>query len=136
MFSYHINVISSHCKASYQSFPLNGNLKLLKIPVKQQFSYSSFIRFTHSFFLSSFFLFCMTRNCLRRRKTRVLFRPHLDIDGSTVRSTGLSLISLNSLDDVDNVSEPTILSSSPLSDTKLKFLHAVESLSPCLIRSC
>ena len=32
--------------------------------------------------------------------------------------TGLSLISLYSLDDVDNVSEPTILSSSSFSETE------------------
>ena len=74
-------------------------------------------------FTLSFFLFsscsAMARNCLRRRTTRVLFRPYLDIDVSTVCSTGLSLISLNSLDDVDNVSEPTILSSSSLSEPKV-----------------
>ena len=34
--------------------------------------------------------------------------------------TGLSLISLNSLDDVNNVSEPTILSSSSLSEPKVE----------------
>ena len=80
----------------------------------------------------------MARNCLGRRTTRVLFRPYLDVDVSTICSTGLSLISINSLDDVDNVSEPTILSF-PLHhflSPKLKFLHAVGSLSPCLIRSC
>ena len=74
-------------------------------------------------FTLSFFLFsscsAMARNCLRRRTTRVLFRPHLGIDVSTVCSTGLSFISLNSLDDVDNVSEPTILSSSSLSEPKV-----------------
>ena len=62
----------------------------------------------------------MARNCLGRRTTRVLFRPYLDVDVSTVCSTGLSLISLNSLDDVDNVSEPTILSSSSLSEPKVE----------------
>ena len=93
-------------------------------------------------FTLSFFLFsscsAMARNCLGRRTTRVLFRPYLDVDVSTICSTGLSLISINSLDDVDNVSEPTILSF-PLHhflSPKLKFLHAVGSLSPCLIRSC
>ena len=74
-------------------------------------------------FTLSFFLFsscsAMARNCPRRRTTRVLFRPYLGIDVSTVCSTGLSLISLNSLDDVDNVSEPTILSSSSLSEPKV-----------------
>ena len=78
----------------------------------------------------------MARNCLGRRTTRVLFRPHLDTDVSTVCSTGLSLISLNSIDDVDNVSESTILSSSSLSEPKVEVFHPVESLSPCLIRSC
>ena len=43
VFSYHIDVISSYCKASYRSFLLNGKLKLLKILVKQQFYCSSFI---------------------------------------------------------------------------------------------
>ena len=61
----------------------------------------------------------MARNCLGRRKTRVLFGLYLDVDVSTVCSTGLSLISLNSLDDVDNVSEPTILFSSSLSEPKV-----------------
>ena len=62
----------------------------------------------------------MARNCLGRRTTRVLFRPYLDIDVSTVCSTGLSLISLNSLDDVDNKSEPRILSSASLSEPKVE----------------
>ena len=62
----------------------------------------------------------MARSCLRRRTTRVLFRPYLDTDVSTVCSTGLSLISFNSLDDVDNVLEPTILSSSSLSEPKVE----------------
>ena len=62
----------------------------------------------------------MARNCLRRRRTRVLFRPYIDTDVSTVCSTGLSLISFSSLDDVDNVSEPTILSSSSLSEPKVE----------------
>ena len=62
----------------------------------------------------------MARNCLGRRTTGVLFRPYLDVDVSTVCSTGLSLISLNSLDDVDNVSEPTIRSSSSLSEPKVE----------------
>ena len=52
--------------------------------------------------------------------TRVLFRPYLDIDVSTVCSTALSLISLNSLDDIGNVSEPTVLSSSSLSEPKVE----------------
>ena len=82
--------------------------------------------FTLSFFLS-FFLFsscsAMARNCLGRQTTRVLFRPYLDIDVSTVCSTGLSLISPKSLDDVDNVSEPTILSSSSLSEPKVVALQ-------------
>ena len=75
-------------------------------------------------FTLSFFLFsscsAMASNCLRRRTTRVLFRPYLDVDVSTVCSTGLSLISLNSLDDVDNASEPTILSSSSLSEREVE----------------
>ena len=50
VFSYHIDIISSHCKVLYQPFLLNGNLKLLRLPVKKQFYYSSFIRFIHSFF--------------------------------------------------------------------------------------
>ena len=85
-------------------------------------------------FTLSFFLFsscsAMARNCLGRRTTGVLFRPYLDVDVSTVCSTGLSLISLNSLDDVDNASEPTILSSSSLSEPEVKlfsqslFLHS------------
>ena len=85
---------------------------------------SSFIT-VHSLdsFTLSVFLFsscsAMARNCLGRRTTRVLFRPYLGIDVSTVCSTGLSFISLNSLDDVDNVSEPTILSSSSLSEPKV-----------------
>ena len=62
----------------------------------------------------------MARNCLGRRTTRVLFRPYLDVDVTTVCSTGLSLISLNSIDDVDNVSEPTILSSSSLSEPEVE----------------
>ena len=62
----------------------------------------------------------MARNCLGHRRTRVLFRPYLDVDVSTVFSTGMSLISFNSLDDVDNVSEPTILSFSSLSDPKVE----------------
>ena len=62
----------------------------------------------------------MARNCLGRRTPCVLFRPYLDVDVTTVCSTGLSLISLNSLDDVDNVSEPTILSSSSLSEPKVE----------------
>ena len=74
-------------------------------------------------FTLSFFLFsscsAMARNCLGRRTTHVLFRPYLDIDVSTVCSTGLSLISLNSLDDVTNVSEPTVLSSASLSEPKV-----------------
>ena len=74
-------------------------------------------------FTLSFFLFsscsAMASNCLGRRTTRVLFRPHLDIVVSTVCSTGLSLISLNSLDDVTNVSEPTVLSSASLSEPKV-----------------
>ena len=49
-----------------------------------------------------------------------LFWPYLDIDVSTVCSTGLSLISLNSLDDVDNVSQPTTPSSSSLSEPKVE----------------
>ena len=56
-FSYHIDVIFLYFKASYQSFLLNNNLYLLKIPVKQQFYYSSFNQI-HSLFLSFFFLFC------------------------------------------------------------------------------
>ena len=80
-------------------------------------------------FTLSFFLFsscsAMARNCLGRRTTRVLFRPYLDVDVSTVCSTGLSLISLNSLDDVDNASEPTILSSSSLSGPEVKLFHKV-----------
>ena len=80
-------------------------------------------------FTLSFFLFsscsAMASNCLGRRKTRVLFRPYLDTDVSTVCSTGLSLISLNSLDDVDNASEPTILSSSSLSGPEVKLFHKV-----------
>ena len=75
-------------------------------------------------FTLSFFLFScstMARNCLRRRKTRVLFRPYLDVDVSTVCSIqGCPFISLNSLDDVDNVSEPTILSSASLSEPKVE----------------
>ena len=75
-------------------------------------------------FTLSVFLFsscsAMARNCLGRQTTRVLFRPYLDVDVSTVCSTGLSLISLNSLDDVDNVSEPTIRSSSSLSEPKVE----------------
>ena len=75
-------------------------------------------------FTLSFFLFsscsAMASNCLGRRTTRVLFRPYLDIDVSTVCSTGLSLISLNSLDDVDNASEPRILSSASLSEPKVE----------------
>ena len=62
----------------------------------------------------------MARNCLRRRTTRVLFQPYLDIDVTTVCSTGLSLISLNSLDDADNNSEPRILSSASLSEPKVE----------------
>ena len=80
-------------------------------------------------FTLSFFLFsscsAMASNCLGRRTTRVLFRSHLDIVVSTVCSTGLSLISLNSLDDVDNASEPTILSSSSLSGPEVKLFHKV-----------
>ena len=80
-------------------------------------------------FTLSFFLFsscsAMARNCLGRQTTRVLFRPYLDVDVSTVCSTGLSLISLNSLDDVDNASEPTILSSSSLSGPEVKLFHKV-----------
>ena len=75
--------------------------------------------FTLSFFLCSS-CSAMASNYLGRRTTRVLFRPYLDIDVSTVCSTGLSLISLNSLDDVDNVSEPTILSSSSVSEPKVE----------------
>ena len=71
----------------------------------------------------------MARNLLRRRTTRVLFRPHLDTDVSTVCSTGLSLISLNSLDDVDNASEPTILSSSSLSEPEVNFFFHKVSFS-------
>ena len=75
-------------------------------------------------FTLSVFLFsscsAMARNCLGHRRTRVLFRPYLDVDVSTVFSTGMSLISFNSLDDVDNVSEPTILSFSSLSDPKVE----------------
>ena len=74
-------------------------------------------------FTLSFFLFsscsAMASTCRGRRTTRVLFRPYLDIDVSTVCSTGLSLISLNSLDDVDNVAEPRILSSGSLSEPKV-----------------
>ena len=86
---------------------------------------SSFItaHSSDSFTLSVFrFSSCsaMARNCLRRRTTRVLFRPYLDTDVSTVCSTGLSFISFNSLDDVDNVSEPTILSSSSLSEPEVE----------------
>ena len=91
VFSYHTDVIFSYFKASDQSFLLNGNLYLLKITVKHQFYNSSFIRFIHSFFLFSS-CSAMASNCLRRRKTRVLFRPYLDTDVSTVCSTGLSLI--------------------------------------------
>ena len=61
----------------------------------------------------------MARNCVGRWTTRVLFRPYLDVDVSTVCSTGLSLVSLNSIDDVDNVSGPTILSSTSLSEPKV-----------------
>ena len=87
---------------------------------------SSFItaHSSDSFTLSVFrFSSCsaMARNCLRRRTTRVLFRPYLGIDISTVCNTGLSLISLSSLDDVDNAWEPTILSSSSLSEPEVKF---------------
>ena len=75
-------------------------------------------------FTLSVFLFsscsAMALNCLGRWTTRVLFRPYLDVDVSTVCSTGLSLVSLNSIDDVDNVSGPTILSSTSLSEPKLK----------------
>ena len=84
--------------------------------------------FTLSFFLFSSYS-AMARNCLRRRTTRVLFRPYLGIDVSTVCSTGLSLISLNSLDDVDNASEPTILSSSSLSEPEVKFFFHKVSFS-------
>ena len=80
-------------------------------------------------FTLSFFLFsscsAMARHCLGRRTTRVLFRPYLDIVVSTVCSTGLSLLSLNSLDDVDNVSEPTILSSSSLSEPTVSSRNGV-----------
>ena len=75
-------------------------------------------------FTLSFFLFsscsAMARNCHGHRTTRVLFRPYLDVDVTTVCSTGLSLISLNSLDDVDNNSEPRILSSASLSEPKVE----------------
>ena len=75
-------------------------------------------------FTLSFFLFsswpAMASYCLKRRTTRVLFRPYLDIVVTTVCSTGLSLISLNSLDDVDNNSEATILSTSSLSEPKVE----------------
>ena len=129
VFIYHIDVISSYFKASYQSFLSNGNCN---------YSFHLNISFiaVHSSdsFTLSFFLFsscsAMARNCLGRQTTRVLFRPYLDVDVSTVCSTGLSLISLNSLDDVDNASEPTILSSSSLSEPEVKlfsqslFLHS------------
>ena len=62
----------------------------------------------------------MARNCLGRWTTRVLFRPYLNIDVSTVCTTELSLILLNSIDDIDNVSEPTILSSSSFSEPKVE----------------
>ena len=84
-------------------------------------------------FTLSVFLFsscsAMALNCLGRWTTRVLFRPYLDVDVSTVCSTGLSLISLNSLDDVDNASEPTILSSSSLSEPEVKFFFHKVSFS-------
>ena len=85
-------------------------------------------------FTLSFFLFsscsAMARHCLRRRTTRVLFRPYLDIVVSTVCSTGLSLLSLNSLDDVDNVSEPTILSPSSLSEPTVSSRSGVSFSKP------
>ena len=87
-------------------------------------------------FTLSLFLFsscsAMARHCLGRRTTRVLFRPYLDIVVSTVCGTGLSLLSLNSLDDVDNVSEPTILSSS-LSEPTVSSRSGVSFSKPDMI---
>ena len=130
MFSYHTDVISSYCKASYQSFLLKGNLKLLRITVHSSDS------FTLSFFL---FSSCstMASNCLRRRTTCVLFRPHLDIVVSTVCSIqGCHLYrSIFSM----MLTMFQSLQSFPLHhflSPKLTFLHAVESLSPSLVRSC
>ena len=114
VFSYHIDVIFSYFKASYQSFLLNGNLYLLKITVKHQFYNSSFIRFIHSFFLSFFFLLVLPwqvtasdagRPVFSFGRTLTLMCPLYAVQGCHLY--------------VDNVSEPTILSPSSLSEPKV-----------------
>ena len=116
---YHTDVIFSYLKLRTSPFYWTGTCNYSRFLLN-----STFIVVHSSDSILSFFLFSscstMSRNCLGRRTTRVLFRPYLDVDVSTVCSTGLSLISLNSLDDVDNVSEPTILSSSLLSEPKVE----------------
>ena len=68
----------------------------------------------------------IARNCLRR-----------PVFSFGCNLTGLSLTSLNSLDDVDNNRMFQSLQSFSLHhflSLKLKFFHGVESLSPCLVR--
>ena len=76
-------------------------------------------------------------SCLRRRTTRVLFRPYLDTDVSSMYAVQgchlyRSILSMTLAMFQNLQSFPLHHFLSP----KLKFLHAVESLSPCLIRSC
>ena len=179
VFSYHTDVIFWYFKVSCQSFLLSWqphsqdpevrgcwrgtcNYSSFKIPVKQQFCYSSFIRL-NSLLAFSLFFSCsayMSRNCLvceqafgpllavffpkQRAGSQAsnclndpcsLLAPNLTFsDVTTVCSTvstGLSLILLN-LYNVDNVLEPTILSTSSLSESEVEvffskwrlFLHA------------
>ena len=164
MFSYHIDVLFSYFKASYQSFLLN-----LQVPVKQQFYYNSFIRFIHSFCLSFFFLFC--HGTYLSRKTRVVIRPYLSLLQSRFLCRHATLWGGALRDDTKNgcvgdlpyldVDITTVCNirgchlyrsilsmmltmfqsqqSFPLQhflSPKLKFLHDVGSLSPCPTRSC
>ena len=108
VFSYHIDVIFSYFKASYQSFLLNGNLYLLKIPVKHQFYNSSF---TLSFFFLLVLPWQVTASDAGRPvfsfgRTLTLMCPLYAVQGCHLY--------------VDNVSEPTILSSSSLSEPKVE----------------
>ena len=89
-----------------------------------------FIHQIHSLFLSFLFLLVLLWH-LTVSDVRVLFGRNLTFsDVTTVCSTGLSLISLDSLDDVDYVSEPIILSYSLLSEPEVDvFLRSRVSFS-------